>query len=254
VNKCLPWLITLTLLGLWVGNIGGCAAPGLDEESASTKAAESNVGLGVEYMRKGRKEIALEKFQRALDQDPMLPSAHHYIAILYEQLGEEELADKHFRKAVRLDPGNPSMRNNFGQFLCLEKRYPEAQENFLAAINNPLYEGKPVVYTNAGICAQMSGSGEKSEQYFRAALQIQPRFGPALFQMMKMSYERGEYLNARGYFERYRSVVPTSANSLWWGARIETAIGDEDAAASYALRLRAEYPDSVEAKQLKEGR
>ncbi|MEE8428918.1 MAG: type IV pilus biogenesis/stability protein PilW [Gammaproteobacteria bacterium] len=248
------WAIILVALGLWLGILGGCAAPGVDEKSRATKAAESNAQLGAEYMRKGRNDIAMEKLQRALRQDPHLPSAHHFIAVLYDRLGQSDLADKHFVKAVRLDPKNPRLQNNYGQYLCRHKEYHEAEKRFMAAVNDPLYDDKHVAYTNAGLCAQRSGTTGKVERYFRRALTTQPNFAPALFQMTKLSYERGEYLEARGYLDRYRKVAPVNASILWLGVQVEKALGDQDAAASYALRLRAAYPNTVEAKRLKEGK
>lgn len=249
-------LIWSLLLGLGVCFVTGCASTGLNDEKESpdTKAAESNVQLGVEYMRQGKNDIAMEKLERALAQNPELPAAHHYIAVLHERLGQDERAEKHYRRAIRLDADNSRIHNNYGQFLCEQQRFEEAEKHFLAAVSDPLYEAKPLVYTNAGICAQRSGNMEKAEEYFRIALGIRPDFAPALLQMMKWNYEHGEYLKARGYLERYRSVAPVSATSLWWGVQVERALGDENAAASYALRLRADYPNSVEAKWLKEGK
>ncbi|MEE8343678.1 MAG: type IV pilus biogenesis/stability protein PilW [Gammaproteobacteria bacterium] len=248
------WSIILVALGLWFGILGGCAATDIDGKSSNTKAAESNVALGVAYMRKGMNAIALEKLERALRQDPSLPSAHLYIAVLYDKLDQNELADKHYRKAVRLDPNNPRMHSNYGKYLCKQKRYRQAEKHFMAAVNDPLYEAKPLVYTNAGLCAQLAGTTEKAERYFRRALAIQPNFAPALSQMMQLSYERGEYLEVREYLKRYRSVAPVNASILWLGVQVENALGDENAAASYALRLRVDYPNTVEAKQLEEGK
>lgn len=253
MNVWSRWIIILVTLGFWIGFLGGCATTGVDGKSRNTKAAESNVDLGVEYMRKDRNAIALEKFEKALNQDPDLPSAHLYIAVLRDRLGQSELADKHYRKAVRLDPENPRLHSNYGQYLCKHKRYHEAEKHFMVAVNDPLYEAKPLVYTNAGLCAQLSGDTEKAEQYFRRALAIQPNFAPALSQMMQLSYKRGEYLEARGYLDRYRSVAPLSAGILWMGVQMEKALGNKNAAASYALRLRADYPNTVEAKRLEEG-
>jgi len=53
-------------------------------------------------------------------------------------------------------------------------------------------------------------------------------------------------LSARGYLQRYLEQAPHSAKTLWLGIRIERALGDENAVSSYALLLKANFPDSDE--------
>ena len=59
-------------------------------------------------------------------------------------------------------------------------------------------------------------------------------------------------LPARGFLQRYHAVAPRSAQSLWLGYRVETALGDEAAASVYASRLRADFGDSPEAGLLED--
>ena len=74
----------------------------------------------------------------------------------------------------------------------------------------------------------------------------------ALLRMAILSYQSSRYLPARAYLERYREVGPQTAESLWLGYRVEERLGDKDAAASYAMLLRAKFPDSQEVRLLQE--
>ena len=62
--------------------------------------AQINAELGVRYMQQGNLDVALDKLKRALEQDPKLAAAHHYIALLYNRLGSPDLAEKHFQRAL----------------------------------------------------------------------------------------------------------------------------------------------------------
>jgi type IV pilus assembly protein PilF len=48
-------------------------------------------------------------------------------------------------------------------------------------------------------------------------------------------------------------IARPSAETLWLGIKIERALGDKDAVASYALQLRQEYPNSDQTRLLLSG-
>ncbi|WP_455233978.1 type IV pilus biogenesis/stability protein PilW [Thiogranum longum] len=234
--------------------LGGCSPVETRSEGEDKMQgpAEVNTQLGIEYMRQGMYDAALAKFKKALKQDPNLPLAHNSIAVLYEELGEEELADKHYRKAYSLDPKNPATLNNYGQYLCRIGRLEEADEMFLQAVQDPLYRYPERTYTNAGICAQKKPDLEQAEKYFREALQKNPRYQPALRQMVRLSHESNNHLATRAYLQRLQEVAPLTPEFLWIGVRAEAALGDKNAQASYALALKNQYPESEQTQALME--
>jgi type IV pilus assembly protein PilF len=244
------------MTGVWILAalflLGGCATPHKRTESDQTAEtpAEVNTQLGIEYMRKGMYEASLEKFKKALDQNPNLAIAHGSIAILYERLGESELADKHYRKAYRLDRDDPLILNNYGQYLCHKGRLAEADQMFNAALQDPLYRYPETVLTNAGLCAEKRPDPELAEKYYRRALQKSPRFQPALRQMVRTSFARQQYLAARAYLQRLEAVSPLSPEFLWIGVQTESELGDRNTASSYALLLKNEFPESEQTQDL----
>lgn len=237
-------LITLVL--------AGCAGMPAQEPSKARRMAEANVQLGVAYMQQDDLETALMKLEKALEQDPKLPSAHHSIAILYERLGKKEFAEKYYRTTLRLDPDEAKAHNNYGRFLCVNGHYARAEEHFIKAAGNPLYADIAGALTNAGICAMRIPDPGKAEQFFRQALAHDPEYPRALLQMAGVSLSADNYLNARAYLERFKGVARHDAESLWLGVRIEDALGDGNAASSYALLLKNQFPDTRQARALKE--
>lgn len=231
--------------------LAACAPQGVREESISSPA-RLNVELGKAYIHEGDYKQAMTKLQRAVAQSPNYPEAHGTLAILHWRLGELDQAERAFREAISLDPKEPQFHNNYGVFLCERGRYEAAEEQFMQALANPLYETPEHAYTNAGLCALRAGNRDRAETHFRAALQRNPKFAPALLRMGEISYDKELYLQSRAYLQRYGEVAPPTAESLWLGVRAERKLGDRDAAASYALRLRSRFPDSEQTRALLE--
>lgn len=233
--------------------LSACAGNTRNAVSGGNEAAEINMRLGLNYMQRGDYAFALEKLEKALQQDPNLPSAHNTIALLYQRLREVEKAEHHFKKAVDLAPEYSEAQNNYGAFLCQQQRYDEAEERFLIAVENPLYQSVAQAYENAGLCAMQDGDVAKAEGYFRRALQFEPTLGKSLLQMAEISYQQQNYLQARGYVQRFHDAATWTARALLVGIKTENKLGDEDAVSSYVLILRSRFPDSDEMQMVNQG-
>ncbi|MEX0615776.1 MAG: type IV pilus biogenesis/stability protein PilW [Methylophaga sp.] len=230
-----------------------CAGNTRNTASGGNEAAEINMRLGLNYMQRGDYEFALEKLEKALQQDPNLPSAHNTIALLYQRLREVEKAEHHFKKAVDLAPEYSEAQNNYGAFLCQQQRYDEAEQRFLIAVENPLYQSVAQAYENAGLCAMQDDDVAKAEGYFRRALQFEPTLSKSLLQMAEISYQQQNYLQARGYVQRFHDAATWTARALLVGIKTENKLGDEDAVSSYVLILRSRFPDSDEMLMVNQG-
>ncbi|HYW04551.1 MAG TPA: type IV pilus biogenesis/stability protein PilW [Gammaproteobacteria bacterium] len=234
--------------------LAGCATQGNTPFPESVKqAARLNTQLGIGYMQQEQYELAKQKLMRALSQAD-LPETHVALAELYRRMDRDKLAEKQFRKALDLAPDRPETHNNYGVFLCDQGRYKDAVSQFMQAVNNPAYSTPAYAYTNAGLCVQRKGDSRQAGKYFRQALQVNPRFGQALYQMAALSYRKGKYMNARAFLERYAQVAPPTPDSLWLAVRTERKLGNKQAAAKYAQKLRKQFPDSDQANKLNPSR
>ena len=233
--------------------LGGCATNSInnsDPQRDPDKTARLNLELGLAYMERNDNQKALDRLKKSLKADSQYADAHNAIAILYARLGEVDKASAHYEKAVRLAPEDSRALNNYGQFLCTQGQREKADTMFTRALKNPLYQTPQFAHLNAGICAKEDQDLEQAEIHFRAALKRDPYLAPALYQMADLSHSLKRHLPARGYIERYSEATRHSARSLWLAVRIEKALGDRDAEASYALRLKNKFPDSEETRLL----
>ena len=215
-----------------------------------TKNAETNVQLGIEYMRRERNDIALQRFKKALKFCPSFAKGHNAIAVLYERVRETEKAELHYKQALKYDPENSDINSNYGQFLCQLNKWEQAEKHFLLAISDPVYRIPEVPYTNAGMCASYNQEIDKAEEYFRKALQNNAKFPRALYQMSLLKYKQNHYPQANDYLLRYLKIAKHTSQTLWLGIRIEKALNNRDKEASYILLLRKKFPDSTEIQML----
>ena len=212
-----------------------------------------NLKLGIEYLKRGEYEKALVKLQKALEADKNYPPTYNTLGVLYQQLGDKTRAEKYYKQALGLNGNDSSTLNNYGQFLCQDSRFDEAETAFLKAAQNPLYSTPEIALSNAGTCTLTQGKLDIAETYFRSALEKNPKVAVALIQMAQISYTTANYLSARAYLQRYLEISAHTAKSLWLGINIETELGDKNALSSYGLLLKNKFPNSKEAGLLRDG-
>jgi type IV pilus assembly protein PilF len=213
--------------------------------------ADIYIELAAAYLREGQMEEALKNAKKAIIVDPSSSNAHYVFALVQQRIGQIKVAGDAYRKAVSLDPRNPDALNAYGLFLCGEQRYEEADAQFRRALSNPLYKTPWLAQHNAGYCLEQAGNLDAAENDYRAVLQRNPRFGPSLLAMARLSFEQANYLSARAYLQRYADVAAHTPESLWLGVRTELQLGNRDQLAGYRQQLRSRFPDSDEAKYLK---
>lgn len=240
----------ILLVMVLVSLLSACQQSGTVKQAQTdrVKLAEVNTELGIQYMQRGEYEIAMQKFDKAIDADPSYADAYNAYGLLHSTLGQFDDAERSFQNALRLDSGDSATLNNYGQFLCKRKRYAEGQVQFLKAVENPLYKYPAVAFSNAGTCAMAAGDLEAAETHFRAALERDPRLPQALMQMIDLSFRQARHLPARGYLQRYLEVGRHTARTLWLGIQIERALGDKNAVSSYGLQLEKNFPDANETR------
>ncbi len=250
---------TLVLgLSLTISVLTGCAGTGNNTfQQAATqnryepeKAAEINMQLGIEYMRRQQYDIALNRLEKAVEIAPDYADAYNALAVLYDQLGQSLEARQFYEKAVSLDPAGSDIHNNYGQFLCKRGNWDQAHEHFMKALDNPLYRTPEIPLTNAALCAMRAKNYNRADKYLRQVLQRNSQSPLALFNMASLHYEQGRYSDAQSYLRRYLRAGKQTSETLWLGIRIERALNNYDRVAQYSSQLRTQYPDSQEARLL----
>lgn len=223
-----------------------------DNNSASAHRAKAHTELGSEYLKTRNYKIALQEYQIATQKDPNYAPAYNGLGLVYSALGQVPEADSAFTRAIKLDPKNSDTHNNYGSFLCKNGRYGESVAQFLEAVKNPLYSTPNFAYTNAGICSALNKDMTNAELYFSRALRLEPLTHIAAYELANIQFNRGDATKAKATLAN-AIIAYQSPKVLWLGVRIAKALDDRGAQAMYAVRLRKQHPNSIEAKKLQNG-
>lgn len=221
-----------------------------EEESPERKMSQTNVKLGLEYLRKGDRKQALLRLKRAVELDSDNPNAYHGLALVYQQFGQADKADDYFQEAIDLDDEDSALQNNYGAFLCQQKKYEKAEEHFMQALKDPTYGTPDRAWENAGLCAYRGGDNERAEKHLRTALKINAKLPASLLAMAHINFAKKDYLRTRAYLQRYEQSGQATPDSLWLGIQSEKKLGDRKAVARYVMTLRSRFPDSDQARRL----
>jgi type IV pilus assembly protein PilF len=241
-------------MGIWCLGMGmvlsltACVTTKQSSSPQLEKAAQIRLTLGLRYLQMGQFERAKVNLEKALTYEPDSAQVQVGMGYYYQQVREYGQAEKHYRKALSLEPKNGDILNTYGSFLCEAGRYEEADEAFTKAVRMPGYANLGATFENAGMCALKAGKPQVAEAYFVKALNHNPELAKSLLAMARMNLQRGQLIEARTYLQRHLAVAPVSPEALWLGIQIERQLGDADALASYALKLKGLFPESEEAK------
>lgn len=241
---------------LAVAMVAGCATGSTPtpKTEQTDKRVALNVDLAVGYMQRGQLETAQEELDKALSLKPNDSRANHVMAALQLRLDRPDDAQRYFRRAIRSDPDNSDAKHDFAIFLCARGDVDDALGYYREVLQDPLYRRPALAHMNMGQCLLQGPDPDPvaAEQHFRAALARAPRMAGALSNMALLSYEKGNYLSARGYLQRYFEVGPETPETLLLGVRVEQALGAADEAEAYAARLRTRFASSEQAEALGE--
>ena len=249
MNKSIP---SLTLCCVLLAGCISTTTGSAPREANEAEAAELNYQLGARYYQNGKYELARDRLLLSVKLDPDRAVAYSTLALTYEALGNLRLATQHYEKAVQVAPRNFEIRNTYAVFLCNQKDFAGAADNFEKSARHAENDNAEVTLTNAGVCLVQKPDLEKAEGFFRQALEVRADYGEALLQMCLLKYQTEDYLSSRAFLQRFMSTNKNTAGVLYLGSQIEAKLGDERAQRDYFDRLIREFPQSPEARKAME--
>ena len=247
-------LLTISSLALL---LDGCASS--SERQFQDNAAEANFKLGIGYMQSGHFEVATEKLLKALQFKDDYPEAHNALAVLYEEIREYGPAETHYKRAIDLKPDYTLAKLNYARFLCtrLPARAAEGEAEFQKLAADPANAGASAADAYAGmvLCTRQRNDPAQAETWLRKALELDPNNTSALYAMAELSQTQNKTLQGRAFLQRYHARTRPTAQSLWLGVTIEQAKdGDPQLHREYGVLLLSQFPNSDEARRLKQSK
>lgn len=250
IVKCL-FLILVAVL------INGCVTKEyvyedskLSERTIDTEsAAMARLKLALEYLKQGHMVAAKLNLDRAARANDRIDGIQSSYAFYYEKVGEIVKADLAYKKAVAQFPGNANIRNNYGAFLCNQKNYQAANEQFILAINTDSNSQMANTHENAALCAIRAKDWSIAKTHLVRVLKYTPYHARSIINLAKTNAMLGDYDGAQTQLKAYRKLYANSPQSLWVNILIEHGQKNNAMVETFGQLLLNKFPDSKAAKK-----
>ncbi|MGR5323966.1 type IV pilus biogenesis/stability protein PilW [Vibrio sp. DNB22_17_1] len=206
-------------------------------EADPVTMAESRIALGLGYLNSGSMIRAHDNLQQALTHAPNYYRAQLSMAHYYEVVGEDIKAENIYKRSLRQHSNNGNVLNNYGTFLCKRGDFPQADQMFNRAIQQPYYYLIPASYENAGFCALKSNNPDKAKYYFSRAIDHDPHRPKSILQLAKLEIDSGNYTDARLRLMRFNQMYGVKRPSLQLMVELEREAGNRVLEQKYQKQL-----------------
>jgi type IV pilus assembly protein PilF len=211
--------------------------------------------LASAYFSRGMGTTALDEVKQAIVAKPDSGEAYNLRGLIYASLNEPALAEESFRKSLKLGPSDFNAMHNFAWFLCQQKRYLEADQQFAGLLAQPGFRDAPRSLLAQGVCQARANRWEEAERTLSRAYELDPGSPATAVNLAEVLYRRGEFERARFYVRRVNAVDEfISAQTLWLALRIENRLHQEAQVRTLGVQLVNRFPDAPETQLYERGR
>jgi type IV pilus assembly protein PilF len=219
------------------------------------RRARARLELASLYLSRGQAEEALGDVNSAINAKPDMAEAYSLRGLIYGALGQMAQADESFQRALQLAPRDADTLHNYGWFLCQQKRYEQADQQFNAAAAQTQYRDLVRSLLAQGVCHARAGKWPEAERSLSRSYELDPGNPATAYNLSDVLLRRGDLQRARFYVGRINAVrEQANAQSLWLAARIEHGLGNATGTQDFGRQLRERFPQSPEALQFERGR
>jgi tetratricopeptide (TPR) repeat protein len=166
-------LLGIGLLG--IGRLGVGAATGA-AAGADNPEAELIFNAGVDHLREGRPDLAIEEFDRAIKKDPKNPYFYKGLAVAYLSQNKTHDAIGALRKSLDLNPYYVDARNDLGAALLLAGQREEGKKELIRAYDDAMNPTPEVTSRNLGRAYLSEKNYDRALSWFRKSVQRNKRY------------------------------------------------------------------------------
>ena len=174
--------VTVAALILIAAVSCGPRKPQMSNQPKELTIAEK-VRMADSFRSKGRMNDALELLAEVVAENPENPQLHTVYGEYLFLAGRYPAAEKELTRALDLDPYLTDARNWLGVSLAQQQRYDEARKQYERALQDPAYPSPQMIYLNLGMLYRAQGLDDKGIAQFRRAVEIDPRYFKAHFEL-----------------------------------------------------------------------
>jgi type IV pilus assembly protein PilF len=225
------------------------------DQNDPERRARLHMELAAAYFSRNQASTALDEVKLALQARPEMADAYNLRGLIYANMGEAGLAEDSFRHALQQAPRDADTMQNYGWFLCQQRRYADAVAQFNAALAVPSYRDTTRTLMTMGVCQARNNQLADAERTLLRAYELDPANPTTAVNLAEVLLRRGEFERARFYVRRVNAIDElVSAQTLWLAARIENKLGQTSQVQVLGNQLVNRFPQSPEALSFEKGR
>ena len=173
--------------------------------------------LGRVLVAQGKKDDAITELQAGLKLAPSDADAQREIADLYANSGKHDLAESAYRALVATQPRDPELHRGLGKALLLQKKFPEAQQEFLAAVR--LKRDWPDVYIDLAFAASENKNYELTVRALNGRSMLNVEMPAVCFFLRASAYDHlRDYKQAAVDYHHFLDVAKGKYPDQEWQA------------------------------------
>ncbi len=173
--------------------------------------------LGRVLDAEGKKDDAIAELQTALKLAPADSEAQRELADLYANAGKNDLAEGAYRVLVAAQPKDPELHRGLGKALLLQKKFPEAQEEFLTALR--LKRDWPDVYVDLAFAASENKNYELTVRALNGRTMLNAEMPAICFFLRASAYDHlRDYKQAAVDYHHFLDVANEKYPDQEWQA------------------------------------
>ncbi|PIE45726.1 MAG: hypothetical protein CSA44_01900 [Gammaproteobacteria bacterium] len=211
-------------------------------------AAKAYFQLGVNYMAKGRYDLAEIKLQKSIAIHSTA-EAYNALAVLYEELHDNTLAEQIYQELLTRFPDYGRGYLNYLFFLCQYDRRSQI-DTVLTEAAGKGREIAAISHIAAGNCALKNGDENEAKHQYQRALDYEQYAAGALLPLAEMHWKDKQFIKAKSQVDLVNNQIGYSARSLYLATLIERSLGHQQQARKMYQELIKRFPNSQEAKKL----
>ena len=159
-----------------------------------------HLNLGIIYENQGLHDKAAAAYKQAISSNPALTAAHYNLANIYSIQQRFQLAKTEYLQVIRYAPNHVEAAINLGNLYFRTGKLDHAERCYQTAtrIGN---NDNPFPHFNLGLIYIRKQALTKALVAFKSALNIQPDFGQAHYEISKAYFLLKDVANAKNHLE-----------------------------------------------------
>ncbi len=195
--------------------------------------------LGVVYLGLKKYNDAIEIFGKILKKDPADSKAHYHLGCVFTESGQVESALDSFKTALRHNPENKEAQLALGSAFLKKGNIKEALTNLCPVAGD--FPNDVKLFHEIGQAWHSLNNFEKAKGAYKRAIEINPQFAPAYYDLGCAELGCEEFVEAIDSFNKHLEFDKNNKFTLTNLAKAYFCMGEIDEAIRLYRESKTEY-------------